>query len=495
MIAKTITIILSTIVKRALWHSCVLCGLLYMPAANATTVNLQQVLQSVIDNYPSIQTALLQVERAKRGIAKTQSQLGWQLQGQAGIQRDVSLFGTASDVISADGSWQRQLESGANLGVDANISRTDNENSLPGVANPTTSTSLDLKYRHPLAKGADNPSYAEATLQARLDTSLAYAEKKALYDQLAEQVIDIYFAIASIQNQQANIEQTIARSQRRQNYLKNRSDLGVAEKTDLLQVDAQLKSQQAELKAIRLSLQSQRIRLNRLMGRDAYDELVLSTSEPLIGLTQAKPDAELIEQQAIAHNAQLVSIDNRIQLADSAIRLRRNEQQDALDLVMFIGSRTQNGDSSGGSSGNQSEVVGGISVELQQDYDKSAVDAEIEQAMFDKDIAMVEKKQLLEDIHYDVAVLLSEIETGKKAIAAYSDSVRSEQSKLKEAEQRYRKGRSDTDQLLSFESQLSAAELAGENQKLELLKDLYALQLLRGSLWQGIRLPEDEVTH
>ena len=460
--------------------------------ARAASMDLQQVLQSVIDNYPSVETALLQVKQARLNSGKIQSQLGWQLQGQAGIRRDVSLFGTARDVLSLDGGWRRQFESGGSVGIDASVSRSEDEDSFLGVPNPTTSTSLELSYRQPLAKGADNPVYAESALQAKLDVSLAKAQKSALYDQLAEQIIQLYIDVAAIQIQHSNTEQTIARSLRRQDYLKNRSELGVAEQADLLQVDAQLKSQRAQLETIKLLSQSQHIRLNRLMGRTPYAEIMLVIDQPVApDKTTQKLDAELIEQDAINHNAQLVSIDNRIQLADSTIRLRRNEQQDVLDLVMFVGSRTLSGDVISGGTSKQSELVGGVSIEFQQQYDKNAVDAEVEQALLDKDIALLEKKQLLEDIHYAVATLLTEINVGNAAIRAYHTSVRSERAKLNEAEKRYRTGRSDTEQLLAFETQLAAAELATENQILELLRDHFALQLLRGTLWQGIRLPHE----
>jgi len=57
---------------------------------------------------------------------------------------------------------------------------------------------------------------------------------------------------------------------------------------------------------------------------------------------------------------------------------------------------------------------------------------------------------------------------------------------------RYRTGRTDTDQLIQFEDQLSQAEFALELQRLELMKRQYKLKLLLGSLWHTITLPEHD---
>ena len=55
----------------------------------AETLTVEQVLQRVVNHYPSIKTASIQVEKAKQESIKIDSQLGWQLGAQAGISRNV----------------------------------------------------------------------------------------------------------------------------------------------------------------------------------------------------------------------------------------------------------------------------------------------------------------------------------------------------------------------------------------------------------------------
>jgi len=68
--------------------------------------------------------------------------------------------------------------------------------------------------------------------------------------------------------------------------------------------------------------------------------------------------------------------------------------------------------------------------------------------------------------------------------------VESEEKKLEEAEERYQSGRADTDQLISFESQLAGSQLALELQAIELTRRLLKLDLKKGMIWNGIHLPE-----
>ena len=52
--------------------------------AQAEQLEFEQVLQKVIDHYPSVKSAALQLERARQENIKAESQLSWQLNGNAG---------------------------------------------------------------------------------------------------------------------------------------------------------------------------------------------------------------------------------------------------------------------------------------------------------------------------------------------------------------------------------------------------------------------------
>jgi outer membrane protein TolC len=451
----------------------------------AETMTLEQVLQQVIDHYPSVKTAAYQVEKAQQENIKVESQLSWQLGAQAGYTRDVSLFGTATDRVTLAGSLSRQLTSGDNLSIDASINREDASTSFsPTIPNPSTSTSINLNYRRPLEKGAENLSYELGLANAGASEKIAQADRLALYDQLASQVIELYLAAATTKVRLKNIDQSIERTRRLEKYIKERLELGVSEEKDILQVDAQLASQKADQQGLQVAWQKQNISLNRLMGKAWDHDLKISIIQ-----TQLSADvshAQLITQIKL-RNPDLLRIKGRLQLADNKIKNSRDAKKDNMDLVLFIGNKTNNGDTMTGSV-SESEVVGGVRLEFNRGIDKSGFDAELYQSQIERGIIIEDKRRVIEDLQYDLSSLLAEINAANDALEAYKNSAKSEQKKLTEAEQRYRRGRTDTDQIVQFEAQLSVAELAVKLQQIELARRYHNLSLLRGELWKNITL-------
>ncbi len=456
----------------------------FAPAAFTAPLSYNEVLQRVVDHYPSLKTAAIQVERASLNSKKLATQLAWQLQADAGLARNVSIFGTGVDVVDANASLARKLESGATVGLNASISRENNTTLLsPSFPNPSTSTRVDLSYRQPLGQGAGNPVYEEGLKSAQAQYLISQAERAALFDQIANQIIELYSGAASLYARRQNIKRAIERSQRRQNYIKERAALGLAEDKDILQVDAQLKSQQAEYQGLQMQWQQLKISLNHLMGAPVDSEF-----EPEYQQHNTTANFDSLFKQAQSRSPDLKTVAARLQLADSAIHSRRDAREDNLDLVMFVGNRDQRGSAATGSIDNN-VTVGGVRFEYGHGFDKSAQDTELYQAQLDRGAALQDKRQLLEDLQYDISSLLAQISAGESALSAYKTSVSSEQAKLKEAEQRYRSGRTDTDQLLQFETQLSSAELELELQRVELLRRHHSLSLLSGEVWQKIQFP------
>ncbi len=454
---------------------------------SAQTMTLEQVLQQVIDHYPSVKTAAYQVEKARQENIKVESQLSWQLGAQAGIARDVSLFGTPTDKMTVAGSLSRKLNSGDSISIDAAINREDASTTFsPTIPNPATYTSINLNYRRPLEKGAENLNYELALANADAGEKIAEADRLALYDQLASQVIELYLAAATTEVRMKNIDQSIERSRRLKKYIKDRLNLGVSEEKDILQVDAQLASQKAEQQGLQMAWKKQNISLNRLMGKPWNENLKTLFLQSSLASDE---NYEKLIADIKLHSPDLLRIEGRLKLAESAIKNSRDAKKDDMDLILFIGNKTNSGDTILGST-NESEIVGGMRLEFNRGLDKSGYDAQLYQAQIERGMVIENKRQVIEDLQYNLSSLLAEIEAGKNALAAYKNSAKSEKNKLKEAEQRYRRGRTDTDQLIQFESQLSVAELSIELQRIELARRYRNLSLLRGAFWKTVKLPD-----
>ncbi len=457
-------------------------------------LSLGQVLQKVVDHYPSIKSAALQVQRAREENIKVESQLSWVLNASAAYKRDTSAFlGTAVDRYNMGGSINRNLDNGGALGFNANIAREDSAVSFgPTFPNPLTKSRVDVNYRHRFEKGAGNPLYEEGLQQAQVSEKLALSDKLSLYDQLASQVIDLYIGAATTQARIKSIEKTIERTERLRLYIINEFKLGLAEQKDVLQVDARLSINRADKKSLQVAWNKQLISLNRLMGRPWNAPLT-----PDININKNLTDQfNIVYTDSQKHSPQLKRIDARIQLADSQIRSSRDKRKDDLDLVVFLGNEFNQGDLQNGNL-DESEVVGGISLEFNRGLDKSGFDAELRQAHYDRGLALQDKKQTLEDLQYSISSLLAELDFSDQALQAFRKSVNAEQKKLDEAVDRYKDGRIETDRIIDFESQLAVAELSADLQLIELIRRQHQLELIRGNIWKNILLPQftfDEYT-
>ena len=475
-------------------------GLILLCSVNAqaqeinTQLSLQQVLQKVVDHYPTIKSAAFQVQRAREENIKVESQLSWLLNANAGYRRDTSVFlGTPIDRYNAGGSLNRNLDNGGTIGFNASVAVEDSAVSFgPTFPNPLTKSRLDVNYRHRFEKGSGNPLYEEGLQAAEVSEKLAISDQLGLYDQLASQVIDLYIGAATTRARIKSIEKTIQRTERLRTYIKNEYKLGLSEEKDVLQVDARLSINRADKKSLQVAWKKQLISLNRLMGRQWDAPL-----SPDIKINQSQiKKFNAVYLQAQQHSPDLKRIDARIQLAESQIRSSRDKRKDDLDLVVFLGNELNQGDLPGDNL-EESEVVGGVSIEFNRGLDKSGFDAELRQAHYDKGLALQDKKQVLEDLQYSISSLLAEIDSSDQALSAFKQSVNAEHKKLDEAVDRYKDGRIETDRVIDFESQLATAELSTDLQSIELIRRQHQLDLIRGGIWKNIFLPQftfDEYT-
>jgi len=452
-----------------------------------SNLSLGQVLQKVVDHYPSIKSAAFQVQKAREENIKVESQLSWLLKANAGYSRDTSVFfGTAVDRYNVGAGLNRVLENGGTLGFNANISNEDSAVTFgPTIPNPLTKSRADVNYRHRFAKGAGNPTYEEGLVAAEVGEKLALSDKLSLYDQLASQVIELYMGIATTLARINSIEKSIERTERLKVYINNEYKLGLSEQKDVLQVEARLSINQADRKSLMVAWNQQLISLNRLMGRQ-WDKAMVPSKNINRNESHTFKDVYLQSQN---HSPELKRIAARLQLADSQIRSSRDKRKDDLDLVVFLGNEINQGDLAADSL-DESEIVGGVSIEFNRGLDKSGFDAELRQAHYDRGLALQDKKQILEDLQYSISSLLAEIKSSDEALLAFKKSVKAEQKKLEEAVERFKDGRIETDRIIDFESQLATAELSADLQLIELVRRHHQLNLLRGGIWRNIALPQ-----
>lgn len=466
------------------WHrvvlisSCLLaCSL---TAAAQETLSLTQALRDVLRNYPSLAVAQKQLARAQQENARVESQLGWNLAAQGGVSRNVSIVGSESDRIDAQASLSRRLKSGSDLSFDARYAYEDSEAAFsPLLPNPSETREIGMSYRQPWARGADNPAYSQGLLRAEQGVVIAEAERRAQYDGVARQLAELYYAAAATRARLRSAEQAIERSERLFRHVRYDARLGVSERKDLLQADAQLLARRAERDALRIAWAAQRTNMNRLMGRPWNQEFLPYIAESYPVLPEDSSD---LKAQAMRHDPALARQQAQLRLAESAIALAEDERRNKLDVVYSLGAQNLSGDTTLGDRSN-STTIGGVRLEFGRSLDRRGVDAVLVQAKIDRDIAQENIRLASDDLHYQIDGLAAQIEANHLAVDSYRRSLAAEQAKMNEATRRYRTGRADTTQLIQFEADLYLAELALEQQLIELARKHSELEIIAGRLW------------
>jgi len=449
-------------------------------ATAAESLTLRQTIQRVINSYPSLQIGKLQADKAAQEIARAQSQLGWQLNAQAGATHDLGLTNAPADTGTASIGIQRQLQSGGTLGVQGGIQYNDNSVPFPGFPNPLTTTRADIQYRKPLRQGAGNPLYEQSSVASESGLEIARANQRGVLNQVVQQTINLYYGLATTQASLQNAARGVENAKTLLKFVQSNERLGLAEKKDLLQAQAQLRAQRALYDSIKTAWEQQRTSLNRLMGRPWNEEFEL-TSIHSEGAVDSSVDKYI--QEAEAASPEIKSLNEQLKIADAQLKVSKDKYKSKLDLVLSAGARNGTGGSV-----DQSDYAASAIIEYQRPLSRQGLEAEVFQAQIGQDIARRQIKQANDDLRYQVEGLVSELNTGQTALNTSRERLETEKEKVAETRERYRTGRADTTQLLLFENELHQAEFSVDQQTLELARKQQTLKLLRGVLWDEMQL-------
>lgn len=463
-----------------------LLAVVVMPSAAQQTLrfDLYQVMQRVLDRYPSLKIAGLQVEQSALQKRQVESSLGWNMNAAAGMNHDLSTFGVPSDRLDLSASLQRQLQSGGTLSLNGSYSYEESESSLfPALPNPAQNSKIDLSYRLPLRQGSDNPVYSQGIIASDAEVKLAQARLLQSKIMLGEQVKELFYAAAITHARLNNARTAVARARKLQQFIENNFKLGLAEQQDRLQVKAQLEARLADLSKIQLLWEQQRTAMNRYMQEDWQQEFIPQLFSESDGAHLNKQ--ELLAKTEAYHPALQVG-EAQLLIANTQIETARDTRKDNLDLVFSVGTRASSGDVVGGSVSND-EIAGSVRIEYKHLFDDAGVSAKFQQAQLQRHIALQEIQKAKDDVRYTLSSLLAEIDAAQAALRSTERQLQTEAAKLKEAEQRYRTGRTDTANMIQFENDYSLAELNYQQQKITLQNRITSLQIFTGDFWQNMR--------
>ena len=125
------------------------------------TKSYEDILTRVIAVYPTLQSAIIQVQRSTLELDRIYSTLTWIATADTSFSHDLAGFGTPADTVIARGALTRKLESGDRITLDAVLPKADTQ-SINKVLGPAIDPDAILC-------SDANPIYRAFTRQAHIE--------------------------------------------------------------------------------------------------------------------------------------------------------------------------------------------------------------------------------------------------------------------------------------------------------------------------------------
>ncbi len=447
-------------------------------AAAETIETFESFIQNVLKNHESLKIAKRNIIKTRGDIDAIESKLGWNLFASSAVNRSRSFFGAISTQSNLALGINKIFQSGDSIELASNYSIDDSEFVIiNSQANPISTTRLDVNYRIPLFQ---NKNYNQYLLD---ETSVALKYKESrnsqliTRDEIIVQAIELYFGAAVLVARLKTAKQSIARAKKLKAHIQKNIDLGILEKGEILQSNAQLYNLQGQYQELKLVWEQSEIAINRLLG-NPWD----AGFTPRVRISKYKEyNFDSISRNVRQYNPELKILNLNLKLIDSIIALNTDNTRSKLDLVFTIGSLKTQGPSGIGTI-NDTDVIGGVKLEYNQALDERGVNNKLYQSQLDKLNIETGISKLETDLNYDSYSLVSNIKRASKINNNYQKRHKQEIEKYKDIVRRYRAGRADTNIVIQFENERTQAELVYNTQIILREKTISLLKLKQGIL-------------
>ncbi|MDX8405739.1 MAG: TolC family protein [Mariprofundus sp.] len=453
--------------------------LISLTASQATAANmtLAEVIDTVISVDPGLKLSRMDTAITATDHQRIEGLLDPVVTGSLSVSHEQ--IPVASDFqavmtrsATAAGSIAKPLTNGGTLSVDFNYNRTGQDFISPLAAqlakfNPAYRNQINLSYRHPLLRGADNPDYNQAIVANKSSTQASKFAQQIVARSLALQAINNYYQLASDGINIHIAEQAVTRAKRLLGYQYKREQFGLIERADRLQAEALLAARKTDLQQAIARRAADLSLLNRLMLRKPDTPLtIVIDSSPL-----PEPVAfNSLLATALQQRPELKALQAQLDAADAQLRIANDGDQSQLDLIAQLGTRALNGNPGVAASQGLSihDHFASLSVEYSDQLGRNSTRAAIRKSELARQRITADQLRSTEQISDQLAAASTALSSGIPFLQATRQQAVAEARKFAAEMKRYREGRSDTATIVQFEGDLRNAQLRSELQLLSL---------------------------
>jgi outer membrane protein TolC len=204
----------------------------------------------------------------------------------------------------------------------------------PGVfpLNPSTTSSVDLRYTQPLLRGAGLTANLAPLVLARIDTERSYFQFKDSVQELVRGVVEAYWAVVFARTDVWAREQQVRQAEFAFNRAEAALRVGSLNIGDVAQARTALASFRANLLSSRANLLQREAALRNILGFPPYDpEQIVPTTPPL----EQRVDVDWQQVLALAevNRPDLIELKLILEADQQRLSLARNDALPQLDAV------------------------------------------------------------------------------------------------------------------------------------------------------------------
>ena len=441
----------------------------------ADEMSLDTFLSQALSESSLLKVSKSRLEQAKLQKDAVQSRLGWSANGRTGVTHDVSALGSPSDRLDLTGVLERKLKSGDSFGLSGSYSYENVEvNLIQSMPDPLHALNFDVFYRMPMLKGSQNAEILQGLSVAESEVALAQAQLRLQSYSFARQAIDIYYNTAQLLLQIRSSDEQLDRVRKLKDFTSRNFKLGIAEKRDLLQIEAQEEAAIASRRDLELSWRTMLVELNRLLGRAADESLLIKTIEQVQDV--ALPDLTIVTNETIETHPERHVRSEQLKMAESQLEIQRDINQDTIDVLFSLGTRTRVGDLTNGKL-NKTDYAAKINLEYRLALDKRGSDSQISRVLYEKNIAQEQLRDTENRLSYEVSSAYHAVTEVKRSVKHYQSRVEKEQQKYKEGMRDYQAGRISANIITQYENDLQNSDVALKLKQNDLERNIARLDL------------------
>lgn len=440
----------------------------------------RQDLEIARDNLPIADSAFDPVLSAGSRLGVTRS---------AG---EDSLPDSRNDSLSTGVGVSQRLHSGASLGLDVNLNRSESD---PGLAllNPAYGSDLTLALRQPLLKGFGRAITDQPIRRAEIGTEMAERDYFGRALDIVQSVENAYFLLAGTRDQVTVVQASLEHAQALYDESRALHAAGMATKVDLLQAEVGVANARQRLVDAEAAVAAGEDGLQALIGRF---ELGQPLGPTVIddAVSAPAPDVEVSYELALAHQPAYRNARQAVELTRLDVQAAEDNLKPALDLDLALGlggrDRTAPDAFAGAlATDDESWQVGlTFSVPLGRVAEK----ARYRQSQVRLDQQQLRLRQLEQDILLRVRDAVRNVDTSRESVALAALSADLSQLQYEAEVERFEAGLSTSRRVLEVLIDLEGARVQELQSQLNLRTALAALRRIEGRslAYYGVALPQ-----